>query len=164
LQINGTQNSWLTHSDGLQLKGILKTTDGRSLMLTGDRVLESFGNYEYDGSSVQGVLGMQVDTPAEVSPVCRSISIISNNPGLNQKVYFNNATSTKVTNATTTSELGETLWSADDAVFAAAPMRSTRHLQAARTDDINLEIGIEGSGAKLTNINVEIKGKGTRRP
>lgn len=160
--------SWIYSSgnDDMTLVGILKSRDGFDLLLTTSKILELWGNAEYDGiGQVVGVAAGQYVTPPEASPVIRYVTSMSDNVGLPQLVSVRDKISSQATpppsNASNIVDVD--VWSLA-ANYVGCEDRSRRHGFAVRTDDSSIEIAAQGGTCHLALGDVLYRGQGALRP
>ena len=163
--LKGNYSTWIYNTGSINLSGVCSGRDGNELLVTDSNILEFTGNDEYDGYEITGVACGVLKTEPEESPLIRSVTTSSSNVGQDQKVYLNGTAKTATTPAPTRAEniIGTDTWSATN-TYVGHELRSRRHQMAVRTDNVALEIAATGSGNILDGINIERRGKGSRRP
>lgn len=159
------KTSWIYANSDIELVGIGRSRDGVDLWITPERVLEQIGNAEFDGYEVKGFACGIVPTDPSDSLVVRAVTTISDNVGQDQYAYLGGRDKSAETPppSRAANVIGTDVWSAS-AAYVGQEERSRRHLFAERLDEIAIEVGAEGSGARLGVIDVLTKGKSSKRP
>jgi hypothetical protein len=165
-EIGEASYSWMYNSTEMDVIGRLRSRDGADLWLMPDRLVEQIGNLEFDASTIAGYACGTVPVDTEGSTLIRSVTTTGNNIGRSQYAYIMSTAKSATTPASGRADnvIGTDTWSASN-LYTVEEDRSRRHLVAIRTDHLDLEIGLEGSGSKLGPVALDsMRGKGRRRP
>jgi len=158
--------AWITCASAtLDIKGILKTAEGKDLFLTSSKVLELYGNTEFSSQDVTAVACGDVALDPAQSTLIRAIHTSSDNVGTVQLCYIGGRATSLATpkpsrahNVVGTDNWGTTYYYCED------ELRSRRHDQSYRTDQCQLEIGIGRAAARIGEFTVYTKPVSPYRP
>lgn len=157
--------SWVTStSSALNVAGTLRSRGGDLLVVLRDRVVVPSGNVDFDAATIRGVASGSVEIPENIRPVVRRVTLASDNYGQTVGAAVNADTDT-ATVATFSRDLvlGAGLWSAS-ATYAGRDARTTRLSHAARGEDPQLEVRVDGGDRRIEpNIAVDLAGQGSGR-
>ena len=171
-EVDGFGSWWTSNVDGgnFMLAGVLTESDGRDLIVSPTAIYNPYGNLE-DGDETDGtggdipvgILAGRMDTPAEMSPVVRRITTSSDNGGKDQQVSLRGDTA-KVKETTANGPvIGTDVWGTSKK-YTTRELTSRRFTFGKRTDDVTIEIGVEGSYSRIGLADVVTGGQGSRRP
>lgn len=166
--------SWHYTNDGATVKGVLRTRDGDDILLldgpSADEAVIPLGEFDDRQSSVDGYAVIYEQAPAEQSQMLRRITVSSNNPGFSTYVYVRGSPSdvSTVLTPATGIVIGTDSWaatgSASNGGLIDRERTSVRHDVATRTDQLSLEIGVQGSGRSLGDYHIATANSGRLRP
>tara|TARA_Y100000296_G_C5103200_1_gene221079 strand:- start:15 stop:923 length:909 start_codon:yes stop_codon:yes gene_type:complete len=172
--------SWISSSrdssfqESMEVRAILQDANGDDFIMTDKAILKFFGNVdtqvgEPTGRFVLGSLVGTVPTMPEMNPVVRSITTMSDNIGTLQYASIQgvqkSATPTRAAPKCDFSEWQDTPGGSNLAGnYYSRELESVRHHFSVRTNDLGIEVGVEGSGFRIGLVDVKTKGPGQRRP
>ena len=162
-----------------QVVGVLKTRDGKSIFASVNGVWEFLGkaavinsstmatsvDADYSGQPVWGVACQQLETPPELSPVVRQITVSSDNHGHQLKTYIRKSEGTSTTpGALSGAVIGTSLWDESGLLWGERKMRSVRQQRAVRGDSLDFEFAVQGPLYRVNpSIDIVFNGQGITR-
>tara|TARA_R110000824_G_scaffold44207_13_gene128759 strand:- start:85 stop:1611 length:1527 start_codon:yes stop_codon:yes gene_type:complete len=173
--------SWCEAADqdgmkqSVDIKGILQDSDGTEYMLTNDGIFKFYGNVDTVGDDpigrfVVGSVSGSVPADPQMNPVVRSITTVSDNVGTLQIASIQgvqkSASPHKKTAAIPVCDVTEWYPAVDPAnlKYYTRRLQSVRHLFSVRTNDLGMEVAVEGSGFRIGLVSFTSKGPGQFRP
>ena len=157
--------TWIYNSTEIEIVGLGKTRNGGDLWILPNRIIEMAGNVEFDGNEISGIACGNLALNTKESTVIREVITTANNTNQEQFVYIGNTAKTAITPVPRRANniIGTSVWNTTE-TFVGNEDRSRRHLVAVRTDELALEVGITGSGARFGPVDLTVRGKGKNRP
>lgn len=161
--------------ESIEIRGLLMDSNGTEYILTDTGVFRMFGNVDTIGDDPIGrfVIGSVAGTlPVDptMNPVVRSITTASDNIGTLQIASIQgiekSATPFRKTEAIPICDVTEWYPAPDPANlhYYTRRMHSVRHLFSVRTNDLGMEVAVEGSGFRIGLLSYTSKGPGQFRP
>jgi hypothetical protein len=163
--INGLMPTWVTSSSNIALKSMLRTGEGKDLFLTDQNVLEFFGTAEFDSGSFNAVACGDVPLSAGISTLLRYVHTSADNVGSNQLCATGGAPRSKETPPPTRALniIGTSAWSATNK-YCEDELRARRADYSYRTNQMQIEVGVDRPNVRIGNISYDTKLVGSLRP
>jgi hypothetical protein len=173
------------------VRAVLEDSDGREFLVCRDNIITMYGNTDefltsrtidqpkgliyrpFDGAYIMGVVSSKVPSPPEANPVVRYVTVASDNIGTYQYAVVRGEVKRALPNRVAQRE-NFPVCDQDIKWYDVAPtamtekyyektLVSTKFNFSQRTQDPDIEFGVEGSGYRVGNINIETRGPGKFR-
>jgi len=181
-------------SESFEIRAVLEDSDGTPYFLTDRSIFRFYGNVDTVaddpiGRFVVGTLAGSVLVDPQQNPVLRSVTTVSDNVGTLQYASIHGTEKKrspddfiKWVDPDSVTFLNETaiafpicdlsLWKdaaagtpgAEVDKYYTRRLKSIRHRFSLRTNDLSMEIGVEGSGFRIGLVSFQTKGAGQLRP
>ncbi len=154
---------WTKTGAPMNVRGTLRGRDGEDLWVLADRIVEPLGSLDFDSSTVRVMACGELERPPDAAGVVRGVTVGADSSGQPTLVFAGGYAAASTTAVRPEDIIiGTSLWSATGN-YVGRSIRTTLQRASVRDGNASVEVGTDGAGRLLANIDVAVRGQARRR-